>query len=782
VPPRTDYDLIIVGAGPAGTTMGTLVKKYNPDAKVLLIEKTKFPRHHIGESLLPGMIPVLKEMGVFPKLSEAGFPRKIGAMFVWGKDRTQWDADFNNLNLEMIRKYGRMLDAEFSWQVLRSRYDEILLDHARECGVEVLMGWQALTPIEEEGKICGLVAGGPDGAKRTLRSKLVADCSGQAGFLSQVRQTRRYREDLRNVAGYAYFKGAKWKFKFTGLPDLSKIFVCSVPQGWFWYIPISQDVVSVGLVSKADYVKRRGVKDFKEFFFKSLESCAEIWPLVKKAELLKGIDPAEPERDFFSAKDWSYESGQACGEGWLAAGDAAFFLDPLLSSGVMMAHLSGHRAAYTINTAWREEDPEVRRLLWGDYDRFCKEVTSSFLALVKYWYHHEPHARLWWGKAHEALRSDTPLDLSDRMSFTAVAAGITYYFERAYTSQTLLFGATGTEHSWQWEGTKQELKKWTRQILAIIDTGFMKGKSPKKRKTGAAREMVARREIPDAWVPAWACKSRRSVAFLPESGRGTLNPITRVEFLQSKTPPHPKRILPSSCLIVLDLIDGRRDVGDIKRLLYGRALIPRDIIDAQVFRVLKDLSVLAVLSFKKPLKRATSSKAAPLPAAWDHFRVGEEALKKGDCPTAETELSAAIAGGLGGAWVRALRGEARRHLGRLADAKADLDKALTILESSAPSSVGAGRLDCLMERSNAAIERAWIEDRIRILRGKLRLVTGDPEGARQDAELALRLNPRQSEALVVKAKAGMALKDFAAAKADLRQAMAIESAGRKEEG
>jgi flavin-dependent dehydrogenase len=781
VPPETDYDLIIVGAGPAGTTMGTLVKKYNPGARVLLIEKSQFPRHHIGESLLPGMIPVLKEMGVFPKLSEAGFPRKIGAMFVWGKDRTQWDADFNNLNLEMIRKYGRMLDAEFSWQVLRSRYDQILLDHARECGVEVLMGWQAVKPIEEGAKICGLLAAGPDG-ERTLRSRLVADCSGQNGFLSQVRQTRRYREDLRNVAGYAYFKGAKWKFKFTGLPDLSKIFVCSVPQGWFWYIPISKDVVSVGLVSKADYVKRRGVKDFKSFFFQSLKDCREIWPLLKDAQLEKGIDPAEPEREFFSVKDWSYESGQACGDGWLAAGDAAFFIDPLLSSGVMMAHLSGHRAAYTISTAWREEDPEVLRRLWNDYDRFCKEVTGSFLALVKYWYHHEPLAREWWGKANEALRADTPLDLSDRMSFTAVAAGITYYFERAYTSQTMTFGASGTEHTWQWEGTKLELKKWTRQILAIVDTGFMKGKSPKGRKVAAAQTEAARVSIPDHWVPSWSCECRRSVAFLPESGKGTLNPIMRVEFLTAKEPPHPKRILPSSCLAVLDLVDGRRDVADIKRILYGCVLIPKDIIDAQVFRVLKDLSVLGVVTFTKSPKRRASANEGHASTAWSRFREGETALKNGDCPTAEADFSAAISGGLGGAWVHALRGEARRHLGRYADAKADLDKALSVLEGATQPVAGAGRLEILMAKSNAAIERAWIEDRIRILRGKLRLATGDPQGAREDAEEALRLNPRQSEALIVRAKAGMELKDFAAAQDDLKRAMAIESAGRKEEG
>lgn len=769
------WDLIVVGAGPAGTTMATLVKKYNPSARVLILEKAAFPRHHIGESLLPGMIPVLKEMGVFEKLNAAGFPRKIGAVFVWGKDRTQWDADFNNLNLEMIRKYGKMLDAEFSFQVLRSRYDQILLEHAKECGVEVLHS-AAVRPIESRGRITGVeIEGG-----RRLGSGILADCSGQNGFLSTVRETRRYREDLRNVAAYGYFRGAKWKFKYTGLSDLTKIFVCSAPEGWFWYIPISREIISVGLVAKADYVKRRKVVDMKAFFRDALRRCPEIGPMLKAAELCRGIDPAEPERDFFTVKDWSYLNGRACGDGWLAAGDAAFFIDPLLSSGVMMAHLSGHRAAYTINSARKEKDPAIRKLLWADYDRFCKEVTGSFLALVKYWYHHEPHARQWWGRANEALRADTPLDLSDRMSFTAVAAGITYHFERAYTSQSLLFGSSGTEHAWQWEGTKQELRRWTRQILAIVDTGFIKGKAVRTARAAVAAEKVARESLPDDWIPSWKRKGRRGTAFLPESSGGTLHPITRLDFPGGEaSAADPKRLLPLSYVAILDLVDGKRTIGKIKRSLYRTSVIAKDIIDAQVFRILKDLSVLDVIAFRKGKDVEEKPKEGP----WRRFRAGEAALKAGDCPAAERELSAAIGGGLDAAWTRALRGETRRHLGRLEDARADLDKALLLLESAAPRGAARGdRLGLLLRKFDAAIERGWLEDRVRILRGKLRLELGDAVGARADAEAALKLNPRQSEALMVRAKAAMSVKDFAAAKADLERAKVIETAGRRNEG
>src|SRR6202041_2860094 len=116
-------------------------------------------------------------------------------------------------------------------------------------------------------------------------------------------------------------------------------------------IPLSPEMVSVGLVVTAASIRRRSDKDLRAYYAEALRKCREIEPLLRGASRTSGVDPQRPERDFFTAADWSYESGEACGDGWIAAGDAAFFTDPLLSSGVMMAHLSGHRAACTINTA-----------------------------------------------------------------------------------------------------------------------------------------------------------------------------------------------------------------------------------------------------------------------------------------------------------------------------------------------------------------------------------------------------------------------------------------------
>jgi flavin-dependent dehydrogenase len=784
---KKDWDLIVVGGGPAGSTLAGIARKHDPKARVLVLEKTPFPRHHVGESLLPGSIPVLKELGVHAKIDAGGFPRKMGVVFVWGDDRKPWDADFNNLNLEMVKKYGRLLDTEFSWQVLRSKYDQILLDHAAELGAEVRFGWRAVSAVEEKRKVVGVVIE-KDGKKETLRCGTLADCSGQSGFLAAQRGTRTFNEELKNVAGYAYYKNAKWKFEFQGHPDKTKIFVCSVPEGWFWYIPLSKDMISVGLVSKASFVKsHKDGKDYRKYFFDSLKRCNEIFPLLKDAVLMSDVDPHEKGKDFFTTGDWSYQNERACGPGWLAAGDAAFFLDPLLSSGVMMAHLSGHRAAYTWLSARREKDAELKDLLWADYDRFCKEVAGSFMALVRFWYRHDPNARAWWSEARKALGKRAPVDLDDKTAFVAVAAGLTYYFERAYTSQSLLFGSSGAEHSWQWEGTKLELKKWTRQILAIVETGFLKAQPKRDAKIRRAEAEVARQEIPDSWVPRLVLTVEEQTAFLPMSEDGRLLPARRYRVVKREgldagdDAANPRRVMPRSYAVALALVDGKRTVGLIKRELSRRSALPRDVLDAQAFRLLKDLAVLGAIEWTEkpdvPLPPEPAPKAFD---AWAHFRAGEAALRRGDPAAAEASLDRAIAAGAPGPWAYALRGEARRHLGRPGDAARDLDEALRLGE--AKKKAAGSRLDALRDEFESGVERAMIEDRVRLLRGKLRLAGGDARGARADAEAALKANPRQSEALVVRAKAAMALGDMAAAKADLADALAIENAGRRDEG
>ena len=727
-----DYDLVVVGGGPAGTTLATLVKLRNPDARVLVLDKEGFPRHHIGESLLPGMVHVLEEMGVVEKIKDAGFPKKFGVVFVWGEDRVPWDADFIKFSDEMLQKYGEVLGRETSWQVTRAEYDELLMEHAKSVGVEAWMRASATRPIEEKGRVVGVEVATAAGTKK-VRARLVADCSGQNGFMSKHRGVRRRRDSLKNVAAYAYFKGARWKYEYTDHPDKTKTFVCSVPEGWFWYIPISRTLVSVGLVSKSELVKDRAGRGYRDFFFSALKACPELWPLLEGAELVAGQDPAEPAKDFFTASDWSFTSETACGPGWLAAGDAAFFIDPLLSSGVTLAHLSAHRAAYTVTTAWKEKDDELEALLWKDFDRFCKETANSFLSLVEFWYARHPNPGMWLKQASKSLASRAPLDVSDKGAFLAVIAGVDSLYERVYADRAFSIGTNSRSQA-----------AWSLPSAPA--------RTPSQ---------------PDAAVPRWLVGRKTRLTFLPVSGSGLLRPIHSVRFDADAADAldafaHPRsRTLPLSYLAVADAIDGKTTVGEIKAELRTKLALPRDVVHIQVDRLLADLSALGVVAVAPAgAQKRGPAKRAPKPSP---LSAGEDLLLAGACAEADAALTRAIDAGDGGRWAFAMRGEARRHLGRADEALADLDRAL----APAVPSRAASRRDALIEEFDESVRRGWLEDRVLASRARLRLERGDHAGAKADADAALKLNPGQFDALKVRAQASRALGDLDGSLKDL---------------
>jgi len=693
------YDLVVIGAGPAGTTLASLVKRYNPEAKVLILEAAVFPRHHIGESLLPGAVPVLQEMGAYDKIAAAGFLKKIGVVFVWGKDREPWDATFDRLKFLASKK----APGGSSWHVVRSRYDALLVEAARERGVEIRMGARAVEPIERRGRIVGLVAEGPDRKAFALDCGMLADCSGQGGFLSKFRPIRRYSEDLRNVAAYGYFKGARWKIEYTGHPDKSAIFVCSVPEGWFWYIPLAPDLVSVGLVSKAEYVARRKVADYRKFFLDAIAGCSEIRPLLAKARMIEGMDPRDPKKDFFTIKDWSFASVQSCGDGWIAAGDAAFFVDPLLSSGVVMAHLAGRRAAYTITSLRREKDPAVRALLRRDYGRFCGAISEGFLALVRYWYHHEPSAKDWWRRAREVVSSRSPYRLDDKDAFISVLAGVSSQFEQAYVDGGRHESGDVLRDPW---GRRRRREKRSPHVPQL----FLVGRNERSWKAKGAP--APGRPWDDALVPAWRLRRTKSLRLVPLAGSGLLRPFRQVAFPANGSaaddPGVPSRLMPRPCLAALDLVDGRRSVGAISEAVRARFPLPADVLDELIRALFADLEELGAV--RLDARRARAAPPRPAPPALRRLREAEGALDAGRPDEAERLASLLISAGSDGAWCRALRGEARRRAGRFDAAVADLTAALSG-RAGAPRR-GRRRLDALLDESEELMEKSWLSDRV----------------------------------------------------------------------
>ena len=569
-------DVLVVGGGPAGSTLAALVKKYAPEKRVVLLERAPGPRHHVGESLLPGLVPVLKELGVFEKIDAAGFPRKLGATYVWGKDRTPWENDFNDVNMtELIARYGGIPEKiEYAWQVRRSEYDEILLKHAEEGGVEVVRGVQADGVVEEGGRLAGATGRFDDGSRTRWRAEFTADCSGQAGFLSRFRPVRAYDPRLKNVACYAYYRGAPWMFQYTGHPDKTKIFICSRPAGWFWYIPLDQGLVSVGFVTTVERLKAGG-GDLRALFDRELAACEELSPLLAKAERVKGVDGED--RDFFTHSDWSYLPVKSSGPGWVACGDAAVFVDPILSSGVTLAHLSAHRAAYTILEHWRRGSDAERGLLWADYGAYCRDVAGQYLALALFWYGNDPNAEEWWIQARRLQQAVLPVDLADKGAFITVSAGLTQHYDRLFAARELAqeVATDPGEHP----------------FYAMIMQG-MDGAAP----APALDEKAAL---------SLAYPRRTEFSFLPEMGAGRLRAVKRVRFLRGDPDDavagafNPRKFATRWHLAWLDAVDGRRDWAGV-RAAAAAAGVPGWWLDGPARLFARDLSVQGVLRAASP--------------------------------------------------------------------------------------------------------------------------------------------------------------------------------------
>ena len=430
------FDLVVIGGGPAGSTLAGLAKRYNPGKRVLVLEQAAFPRYHVGESLLIGVVPILKELGAFEKIDAAGFPKKLGSTYVWGRDRSAWTADFTQIPAEEVLgpDGGQERLVRYSWQVERARYDAILLEHAASLGAEVRHGWRALDVVEDAGRVAGVTVCDASGATREIRAQYVADCSGQSGFLSSRRRVRRYDPRLGNVAVHGYFRGARWKTRFVGHPDKTRIFLCTAEGGWFWYFPISRGIVSVGLVTTRRGLAARRTRDFREHFLQQARSCPEISGLLSEATLTGEV--FGDGKEVHVERDWSYLNVASSGPGWLCAGDACVFVDPVLSSGVLLAHTSGHRAACALTTIWRGALPAER--VWEDYNAHYRRASASFLACALFWYGNDRVARKWWGLTEQLVRARLPLPVRSRQAFVTVVAGVQDYYDRLYQAEFLV--------------------------------------------------------------------------------------------------------------------------------------------------------------------------------------------------------------------------------------------------------------------------------------------------------------------------------------------------------
>jgi flavin-dependent dehydrogenase len=339
-PSASDYDVVVVGGGPAGSTAATLVAQQG--LRVLLVDRENFPRDRVGESLMPATYPTFERLGVIDRLRKSAFPVKASVQFYSPGGRSSVPFYFSEVNP------GN--DAT-TWQVDRLEFDALLLDNAVETGVEVRQGVNVRDVRFEGSRAVGIVAVLPDGSRQEIDSKVVVDASGQSGLLSRKLGLKRIDPQLRHTAYFTRYRGAARDAGIDGGATL--IFWTREGRSWFWFIPLPEDVVSVGVVGPVDYLLRNRTSDPRTVFEDELDGCPALHERLTDAEQIL---------DVRAVRDFSYLSTRIAGDGWVLAGDAFGFLDPIYSTGVFLALKSGELAADAITDAFRQQDFSAVRL------------------------------------------------------------------------------------------------------------------------------------------------------------------------------------------------------------------------------------------------------------------------------------------------------------------------------------------------------------------------------------------------------------------------------------
>jgi flavin-dependent dehydrogenase len=370
-----DFDVVVIGGGPGGSaTAGLLAKQGH---KVLVLEKEKFPRYHIGESLITGSMPTLEALGLRDRLDKMGFVKKYGGSLLWGKNQGTWDFRFTEAS-----------EYEHTFQVRRADFDSVLLGRARELGALVIEEATAQDAIFDGDRAVGVrYLRKGDAEPTTVSCKLLVDATGQSHLLARKFGLIDYHDDLRNIAVWAYFQNCR-RYGGTRRGDT---LTENRPNGWFWFIPLSDETVSVGYVTPIDEFKKSGMTP-EELHAAQLAAADEITSLTAGATRVSG---------YRTIKDWSYTCTRFYGPGWALVGDAAAFIDPLLSTGVGLTLRGSLGLAETLDLALA--DPDQEKQLLERYEQNYREFLNSLLEFVRFFYDRTKSREDYWDAAQENI-------------------------------------------------------------------------------------------------------------------------------------------------------------------------------------------------------------------------------------------------------------------------------------------------------------------------------------------------------------------------------------------
>jgi geranylgeranyl reductase family protein len=357
------YDVVVMGGGPAGSTVASILSREG--RKVVLFEKEQFPRHHIGESLMTDTFWTFQRMGLLEKLKKSPFVRKYSVQFANPAGKESRPFYFFEANHH---------ESAVTWQVTRAVFDQMLIEHAAEQGATVYQKTLVKQVLFDSDRAVGVEAQMPDGSRQQFHAKVVIDATGQTAFLSNKFRWRQRDPKLKKAVLYSYFKGAMREPDLNGGATLV-LRTQLGSNGWFWYIPLENDITSVGIVADPEYlVKGRG-QDLAKIFHEEVEKCEPCRRRVEGAERVDKI---------YSILDYSYRSKQNAGNGFILIGDAYGFLDPIYSSGVLLALKMAELAADAIHDAFKHDDFSGERL--GQFQSKLDQGIESMRKLVYAFY------------------------------------------------------------------------------------------------------------------------------------------------------------------------------------------------------------------------------------------------------------------------------------------------------------------------------------------------------------------------------------------------------------
>ena len=374
-------EVVVIGGGPAGATAATLLAQAGHSVRVY--ERDKFPRFHVGESFMPDTYWVLRRLGMLDRMKTSHFIPKYSVQFVTdtGKESQPFYFFENNPH-----------ECTQTWQVVRSEFDQMMLDNARAHGADIREEVRVMDVTFEGDRQTGVRVRHKDGTEETVTPKVIVDASGQSSIISQRQKLRVPDDRLKKASVWSYFKGAKRE------PDkldegATLVLQTKNKKGWFWYIPQHDDTVSVGVVSDLDNLFDGRGRSAEQIFADEVENC----PAIEKR-----IAGAERVDTFHTTKDFSYRSSRLAGDGWVLVGDAFGFLDPIYSSGLQLAFASGQMSADAISEGLKKGDLSEQQLsAWGPeflkgMDRLKKLVYAfydgfSFGVFIKKYPHMRRH-------------------------------------------------------------------------------------------------------------------------------------------------------------------------------------------------------------------------------------------------------------------------------------------------------------------------------------------------------------------------------------------------------